>query len=270
MIEEIFAQITPEGRLSLGGVQMGHELFKQIALNEDIKDLQLNGCGINDEDFIFFLLNNKTVKRLDLDENDITIESIRYIPEHSVLEMLVLSNQYPQVTSECCQYFTNPHLKALSLSTGAIDDEGCFYLSQHKNLKALYLSDNNITDVGADYFADNKTLEKLVLGNNRLTSLSVKRFSENSTLTDLSLGQTKIEDEGAIALSQMQSLRFLNLNFSQVSNVGAIALQSLPAGEIVEIDGTISNKELLFSRKFLKLKGKPEKLPDYMNRDYRF
>ena len=270
--QEVLQMITPEGYLSICGIKLDKQVLKYIAMNNNIKHLQLSDCGINDEDFIFFMQNNKNVTILDVSGNKITDDSMPYVSKHPAIVSLDLSDQTPGLTNGACSHlgkynFESITLKTLSLSNNLIGDSGCLYLSRNTRLKELYLAGNSITDVGVDCFSLNKSIETLSLSNNEVTSWGVRNFPVNNTITDLNMCLTKITDGGATAISQMKALKNLNLSFTRISEAGAMMLQALPKGEIVEIDGTISNPTMLFSQKFLKLQGKPQKLPGYMSRD---
>lgn len=126
--------------------------------NDTIRELNLQRTFIPNKFAAELLLSNTAIKTLNLSDNYLTDEALKYIANNKTIEYLDLSEN--NITDIGAEYISkNTNLQTLVLSKSKITDKGAYFLSKHSALKELYMLDNNITIQGLKYILAN-TLKK--------------------------------------------------------------------------------------------------------------
>ena len=200
------------------------------------------GGRFNTVDVLRDLVNNTTLKELDLSWNDICLDWVKTISEglknNSTLTVFKLigndiKDDGAKVISKALE--GNTTLKELDLSWNFIGDKGAVAISRVlEALTKLNLSYNAICYDGAKALADtlknNTTLKTLNLGYNHIGDEGAKEIlealkeKEESTLAELNLSGNKIGDEGAEVIADFirsnGTLRKLGLGENNISVEG--------------------------------------------------
>ena len=142
-------------------------VIEALIKNKSIIELNLQGTYIPDDLLAVLIGKNTTIKTLNLSDNYLTDEALKYIANNKTLEYLNLSKN--DISDKGAEYISkNTSLQTLGISKSKITDIGAYFLSKHSNLKKLSMRDNNITIEGLKYILSN-TIKK----NNQLDEVVV-------------------------------------------------------------------------------------------------
>lgn len=177
--------------LNIGSCHISHKGIKFIAniILPRLTSLYLGGNNIDNTGIIYiaeFLKNNKSLKELYLNDNDININEIQFTPEsfNNLIELHLDENEIGVNGAKFIAdlLILSKQLKILSLANNIIKNEGIKYIADalkiNKSLICLYLDHNDIDDEGAEYIADalkiNRCLTVLYIGYNDFSIKGIK------------------------------------------------------------------------------------------------
>lgn len=186
----------------------------EIALNNSIKALYIQGNYLQDGDYLQILVQSDTLKELDISENEVQTEgAVKFFKalrsRHSCLKTLNLTNN--GITKHAADEIglalkTNNTLEVLNLSNNKLQSTGIVKImhilnKDNKTLKVLDVEYNDINDLAADKIAatlaNNTSLEQLNLSGNSLkakgTIKILQALKTNRTLKILIMRDCDIE-----------------------------------------------------------------------------
>jgi hypothetical protein len=143
------------------------------------------------------------LKRLWLQDCDVSPEALENLQDHDQLEWLELSS-------------TN------------LDDEGLSRLTGLRSLRGMNLTNTRLTDAAADTLSQFLNLENLHLAGTQLTDRGLRALQLLGRLRSLDLKHCSITDEGAQRLASMETLELIWLDDTKVTDRGVKALAKLP------------------------------------------
>jgi Leucine Rich repeat len=194
------------------------------------------------------LLNiNTTISILDLGNNNIGIDGVKYIAMalYENTSLLDLTLDKNEITDEGIQTLSdmllmNQTLTKLRLDSNRISQTGAKIIASalchNTSLSMLELGNNNIEDEGAKCIADmlivNKSITMLGLTRNNIGPMGATSIASalhnNKVLHHIELTFNDILDEGAMSISEMllvnKTLKILDVLVTGISNIGAIAI----------------------------------------------
>ena len=195
----------------------------------------------------FGLCNNRTIRTLDISNNNISKlgaqEIARALHENQTLQTLnILSNdiQIDGAKAMAKALHENQTLQTLYISSNDIQVDGTMALAEalHENkaLQYLDISNNNILDNGviaiSECIKKNSKLQELVISGNNISSKGAKQIAEavkiNTTLRNLDISNNKTSNDGVKFISYCLKhnciLKELNLSENEITNEGVIEL----------------------------------------------
>ena len=238
-------------------------LFDTIKSNTSIRKLKLNRNNLKNVTNIGQLLDNQTLKELDLSKNNLGDEDVAEIAaglaHNTSLETLELSENNIGIKGGIALFdalknntsirklklsanhlwnmTNNQTLKELDLSKNNLGDEDAAKiaagLAHNTSLETLDLSENNIGIKGGialfDALKSNTSIRKLKLNRNNLKSVTnIGQVLDNQTLRELDLSKNNLGDEDvaeiAAGLAHNTSLETLDLSWNNIGIKGGIAL----------------------------------------------
>ena len=156
-------------------------------------DLSYNQIELdsNTEEFAHSLEHNRSIKTLDLSDNEIDVTIASAIGRNKTMENLSLRHNLiiipiVEILSQ------NTHLKTLDLSDNQLNDAHALRLAQRATLKSLILNENDITTVGAAALLSNTKLTHLGLRRNAITHQIIDTIQHNTTLVSLDIKENAI------------------------------------------------------------------------------
>ena len=205
-------------------------------------------CEGDGAPFIAFgLCNNRTVRTLDISNNNISDLGVhqiaRALHENQTLQTLNISSNDIQADGAKAMakaLHENQTLQTLNISSNDIQADGAKVMAEalHENkaLQYLDISNNNILDNGviaiSECIKKNSSLQELVISENNISSKGAKQIAEavkiNTTLQNLDISNNKTSNDGVKFISDCLKhnciLKELNLSENEITNEGVIEL----------------------------------------------
>ncbi len=201
------------------------ESLKSIAHLKKIKKLFLNDCNITNEG-LAFMASLSSLNQLNLGSNYIDEEGATYISKFQSLTSLNLSfNGIDDLGAAHIAQLQN--LTFLNLNGNGIGDLGAAHIAKLQNLTSLDLFDNGIGDVGTTHIAQLQKLTFLDLSCNGISDLGIAHIVQLKSLTHLNLNSNSIGDVGAAYLAKLQNITSLDLYINNIGEVGAAHIAKL-------------------------------------------
>jgi hypothetical protein len=188
-----------------------------------LTSLNLSGLAVTDKDLVFIVEHLPSLKKLDLENTDVTDADLSTLKELHHLEFLTL-NSTP-VTNAGLAHLEALPLKELSLSDTRITDKGLRHLS-HLPLRVLFLNGTSITSEGLNHVGHHR-LEVLGLANTRVTDAGIVKI-KNRDLHRLEMGGTLLSDTGMAHLTTFKLLHTLSVGDTNVTGKGLVHVSALP------------------------------------------
>ena len=195
----------------------------------------------------FGLCNNRTIRTLDISNNNISdlgVQQIaRALHENQTLQTLNISSNDIQANGAKAMakaLHENQTLQTLDISYNDIQVDGAKAMAEalHKSKALQYLdvSNNSILDNGviaiSEYIKKNSILQQLVISGNHISSKGAKQIAEavkiNTTLRNFDISNNKTSNDGVKFISDCLKhnciLKELNLSENEITNEGVIEL----------------------------------------------
>jgi len=196
----------------------------------------------NDIDFIVEL---KTIKKLDLSFTYVTDRGIKKLQALQQLEDLTLDTAEFLTDASMAHLRANRGLRRLVVRGVDITDAGMPHFGALTNLKRLDLTSADITEKGLEGLAPLTGLEELDLSFTRFAEPGLETIAKLTALKRLGLEQTSITDVGMAFVAKLPALEALNLNYTPVSDDGIALLAENKAFIELKLDRTdVTDKSL--------------------------
>lgn len=153
--------------LDLRRCRIDAEMLRSLYHLQFASIVDLSECGLSDRDFREFR-GPARVKRLRLDGNPLTDQSVNKICEYTNIRILQLrETQIGNIGLESISKL--PLLEQIDLSGTNVTSSGISNLQNIKGLTTLNLSNTKVDDEAVDFLAHMKSLTTLTLDGTRLT-----------------------------------------------------------------------------------------------------
>lgn len=158
-------------------IKEDNELINAFIKNQSITDLNLYNNNISEKFVSQLITNNKTIRILNINDNQLTDNILINIKENTILEILNISRN--NITDKGIEYICkNYSIKKLILNGTNITDEGIKLLSQHPTIKELSIgSCHNLTPEGLQCLIGSN-LEEVHVSSDKITTQMIFYFQE--------------------------------------------------------------------------------------------
>lgn len=243
--------------LNLEGTRITAECFKDLVKIRGLKQLQLHGTAINDEQLMQLKssLPNVTVMIED-DEETAAIPKVESLGgqvtrDNDLLGQPVIeisfelkNNKNEMLRDEDLTLLTKfSMLKSLNLNYTLVTDEGVKVVALSKNLTTLRLDGTSISDEAFKDINGLTNLTSLSLFATKVTGTGFKELSPLKNLSNLNLRRTKVTDENLEGLRHLTGLTTLSLEETSISDAGMEVLTQLTQLTSLNVQKSLNDKE---------------------------
>ena len=162
----------------------------------NVTEVSLERTWATDND-IDFVIELKTVKKLDLSFTYVTDKGIRKLQQLAQLEDLTLDTAEFLTDASMAHLRANRALRRLVVRGVDITDSGMPYIGEMTGLRSLDISYTMLGDVGLEHLPSLTELEHLKLGGNMITGLNLNFLKLLPKLKSLSLRGVQRRNAGA-------------------------------------------------------------------------
>jgi hypothetical protein len=195
---------------------LGDNFFREIV-----------GAFPRDDASLQLLKDQTSIRRLNLNDSQVTSAGLRCLERMSRLEWLDLRDA-PAVSDEGLKYVQRLiRLRELLLRRTGVSDTGMAYLKDLRQLEVLDLGMTKVTDVGLKQLAGLTRLRQLLFWANRIEDAGLSTIHGMTKLEILDLGFAPVTDAGLENLESLSQLRYLGLRGSGLTDAGLFHISEL-------------------------------------------
>ena len=197
-VTDVRAQARPASSASAYAVQRIEERGGWVVRDRDgnVIEASLERTWATDND-IDFVVELKTVKKLDLSFTYVTDKGIKKLQALQQLEDLTLDTAEFLTDAAMAHLRANRALRRLVVRGVDITDSGMPYVAEMSGLRSLDISYTMLGDVGLEHLPGLSELEHLKIGGNMITGLNLNFLKLLPKLKSLSLRGVQRRNAGA-------------------------------------------------------------------------
>jgi hypothetical protein len=195
---DICAQARTTGAVMSHAIERIEARGGYVARDRDgnVTEVSLERTWATDND-IDFVVELKTVKKLDLSFTYVTDKGIKKLQQLGQLEDLTLDTAEFLTDASMAHLRANRALRRLVVRGVDITDAGMPYIGEMTGLRSLDISYTMLGDVGLEHLPALSALENLKLGGNMITGLNLNFLKLLPKLKTLSLSGVQRRNAGA-------------------------------------------------------------------------